>query len=140
MLQGFFPPPWNEARAHGDQLARTFCRWPNDINRGRRRDVVVRLQGTGGAVREFLQVLNVAPGVALDEAPAHWCGRHHPGRLMADRPPTPRPAPAALLVRKARAPLFPTPLSLLASSPVDGRFPLVARPRTNIWRPRDRAL
>lgn len=64
-LQCLLRPPRNQAPAHRDQLARAFGRCPHDIDRVRRRDVVVALQIASGAVREFVQVVDFMRGAAF---------------------------------------------------------------------------
>src|SRR5215468_10617494 len=47
LLQRLFPPPWNEAPAHGDEFGCGACGRPHDIDRVRRRNVVVGLEILG---------------------------------------------------------------------------------------------
>src|SRR5258708_37771216 len=85
LLQRLFPPPWNETPAHRYQLGGAVSGWPHDPYRVRRCDVVVGLQIAGRPVREFVQVLNFVPGVALDKSPAH-ASTHQPSAARASRP------------------------------------------------------
>src|SRR6267378_4996546 len=71
LLQGLLPPPWNEPPAHRDELDPASGCGSHDFYRVGRGDVVVGLQIASRAVREFVQVLNVVPGVTLNESPAH---------------------------------------------------------------------
>src|SRR5262249_53571918 len=71
LLQGLFPPPRNESPAHGDKFGRTASSLLHDRYRVRRRDVVVGRKIGGRTVRKVIQVLNVVPGVALNESTAH---------------------------------------------------------------------
>jgi len=64
LLEGLFPPPRNKPPAHRYQLGRAVGGWPHDLYRVSRRNVVVGLQIPSGAVREFVQILNVVPSVA----------------------------------------------------------------------------
>jgi hypothetical protein len=71
LLEGLFPPPRNKPPAHRYQLGRAVGGWPHDLYRVSRRNIVVGLQIASGAVREFVQILNVVPSVTLNKAPAH---------------------------------------------------------------------
>src|SRR5260370_24134449 len=71
LLQGLFPPPWNEPPAHRDELDPASGYGSHDFYRVGRGDVVVSLQIARRAVREFVQILDVIPRVALDKSPAH---------------------------------------------------------------------
>jgi hypothetical protein len=61
----------DEPPAHGDQLSGAVGSWPNNFHRVRRGNVVMGCRIPRRTVRKVIQVLDVVPGVALNEASAH---------------------------------------------------------------------
>jgi hypothetical protein len=70
LLQGLFPPIGNEPPAHRHELGAAAIDRLDDIHGIRWRNVVVRLEITGGAC-QAIQVVEFAPRVALGESSAH---------------------------------------------------------------------
>src|SRR6266850_4179927 len=69
-FRGFFHQ-WNEPPAHRDELDPAGGCGSHDFYRVGRGDVVVGLQIASRTVREFVQILDFIPRVALDKSPAH---------------------------------------------------------------------
>src|SRR5258707_2749612 len=85
LLQGLLPPPWNEPPAHRDELDPASGCGSHDFYRVGRSDVVVGLQIASRAVREFVQILDFIPSVALHKSP-HIASTHQSWAARASRP------------------------------------------------------
>src|SRR5216684_590653 len=70
LLDGLFPPRWNESPPHRHKAVGAVVGRPHDVDGIGWRDVVVGLQIAGSA-HEAVELLDFAPGVALRESSAH---------------------------------------------------------------------
>src|SRR6266849_2619835 len=70
ILNGLFPPRWNESPPHWHKAIGVVAGRLHDVDGVGWRDVVVGLQVAGSA-HQAIQVLNFAPSVALRESSAH---------------------------------------------------------------------
>jgi hypothetical protein len=70
-FRGFFHHHGTSPQRHGDKLSGAASGGPYDIDRIRRRNVVMGLQIASRAAGEFVQFLDLMPSIALNKSSAH---------------------------------------------------------------------